>query len=248
MRGKRDDSLSNRDNCIQKERQIYFEFLTIVASSVKLMLVRACSNYRDLDIRCVENWLDCQSQRVVQSPARGVCQVLIQEHDLTTGQIASSVRSSVILSQGEQSISSRAGPSCTGPSRGWRSDPTGTLSSWAWDMQSPAPGEGQPRAPVEAGGSQLESSSVREGPGGPGGQQGDHEAAAPHSSRGDQHHPGLHEQERSQPSSLCSLCSVLDYQPHSPWAGLPYPSIGCYSVWQFPFGLVRCGLCSGWDT
>lgn len=38
------DSLSNRDNRVQKERQIYFEFLTVVASSVKLMLDRACSH------------------------------------------------------------------------------------------------------------------------------------------------------------------------------------------------------------
>jgi len=55
----------------------------------------------------------------------------------------------------------------------------------------------------------------REGPGGPGGQQGHQEPTAPHGSRGAHHHPGLHEQEHSQPSSLCSLCSVLDYQPHS---------------------------------
>lgn len=34
---------------------------------------------------------------VVQSPAGGVCQVLMQEHDLT-GQLASSVRSPVVLS------------------------------------------------------------------------------------------------------------------------------------------------------
>ena len=67
MEEKRDDSLSNRDNCIQKERQMYFEFLTMVASSVKLMLDRACSNYHDWDIRWVENWLDCQSQKVVGS-------------------------------------------------------------------------------------------------------------------------------------------------------------------------------------
>lgn len=64
---------------------------------------------------------------MLQSPAGGVCQVLIQEHDLTAGQVASSVRSPVVLSQGEQSISSRAGPSCTGTYGGWRSGLMGTL-------------------------------------------------------------------------------------------------------------------------
>lgn len=67
MGEKRDDSLSNRDNCIQKERQMYFEFLTMVASSVKLMLDRACSNYCHLDIKWVENWVACQSQKLVGS-------------------------------------------------------------------------------------------------------------------------------------------------------------------------------------
>lgn len=65
MGEKRDDSLSNQDNFIQKERQTCFEFLSTVASSVKLML--DSSDYRDLDIRWVENWLHCQSQRVVVS-------------------------------------------------------------------------------------------------------------------------------------------------------------------------------------
>lgn len=64
----------------------------------------------------------------------------------------------------------------------------------------------------------------REGPGGPGGRQGDREPATSDGSRGDRHRPGLREQERSQPSSLCSFCSALDDQPRCPWAGLPYPS------------------------
>lgn len=51
---------------------------------------------------------------MVQSPAGGVCQVLIQEHDLTMGQTASPVSSPVVLSQGEQPINPRAGPACTG--------------------------------------------------------------------------------------------------------------------------------------
>lgn len=48
---KRDDSLSDRDSCIQKEKQIHFQLQTMVASSVKLILDRASSNYYDLDIR-----------------------------------------------------------------------------------------------------------------------------------------------------------------------------------------------------
>lgn len=57
MGEKREDSLSNRDNSAQKEIKIDFEFLTMVASSVKLMLGRACFNYCDWCIRWVENWL-----------------------------------------------------------------------------------------------------------------------------------------------------------------------------------------------
>lgn len=44
-------TLSNRDSCIQKEKQIHFRFLTMVASSAKLMLDTACPNNCDLDIR-----------------------------------------------------------------------------------------------------------------------------------------------------------------------------------------------------
>ena len=51
----------------------------------------------------------------------------VRLHDLTTGQIASSVRSPEVLSQREQSTSSRARPSCTGTWGGWRSGPVGTL-------------------------------------------------------------------------------------------------------------------------
>lgn len=99
---KRDESPSNKDSCIQKEKEIHFQFLTMVASSVKLMLDRACPNYCDLDINKGNGKLAVLPEwwAVVQSPTGGVCQVLIQEHDLT-GQLASSVRSPVALSRAQ---------------------------------------------------------------------------------------------------------------------------------------------------
>lgn len=60
----------------------------------------------------------------------------------------------------------------------------------------------------QPGGKQL----CKEGSVCPGGQQGDLESAAPHGSRGDEPHPGLPEQEHSQPSFAPAVHGWSAYQ------------------------------------
>lgn len=108
---------------------------------------------------------------VVQSPAGGACQVLIQEHD-QTGQIASSVRSPVVLSHAQgckeagevvqlEHYEVKQGK-CKALPRG------GITLCTSGGSEQPA-------------GKQL----CKEGSGCPGSQQGNRDPAAPYGNRGD---------------------------------------------------------------
>jgi len=73
------------------------------------------------------------------------------------------------------------------------------------EVQSPAPGEEQPHAPVYDGDHSVEKQLCREGPGGPGGHQVDHEAAICPCGRGSQHQAENCQQVRGgDPSPLLS--------------------------------------------
>lgn len=172
---------------------------------------------------------------VAQSPAGGVCQVLIQEHDLTE-QLASSVRSPVALSH----------------ARG-RKEAGEVLQQEHYEVK-----QGKTQCPAPRG-ITLCTSGGWEQPGGKqlckegsgcGGQQGDREPAAPYGSRGDEPHPGLHEQEHSQPSfAPCAPCwisspAVQSCSAHPSMLHVCTIQQLLLCAWQFPFGFIRCSLCS----